>query len=178
MSARVFANDGGPLIALDAGDATLWEGGEDPDEDSDYGRACEAGYPASLVRLTTYAAVIIGAQEGLGTAWWLHSPDGRLFLVGCAFADDGVTEELPQLLDDDGRATWKPLGKITLASGKLLLFHAACRLTDLTIDPDRDVAVIGDALSATVGPGEYVLASCEVALPDKALFNLVRWTRD
>ena len=66
MSARVFANDGGPLIALDAGDATLWEGGEDPDENSDYGRACEAGYPASLVRLTTNAAVIIWRA---GRAW-------------------------------------------------------------------------------------------------------------
>jgi hypothetical protein len=79
---------------------------------------------------------------------------------------------------DDARASWTPLGKIAVASGTLLLFHAACRLTDLTIDPDRDVAVIGDALSATVGPGVYALASCEVDLPDKALFNVVRWTRD
>jgi len=121
--------------------------------------------------------VVIGAEEGLGTAWWLHSPDRHLFLIGCAFADDDVDEELRRLLDEE-QATWMSLGKMAVASGKLLLFHAACRLTDLTIDPDRDVAVIGDAISVIVEPGEYALAACEVALPDKALFNVVRWTRE
>jgi Immunity protein 21 len=106
MSARVFANDGGPLIAFDSGDAALWDGGENPDEGSDYRRACETGYPAGLVPLTTSAGVVIGAEEGLGTAWWLHSTDRHLFLVGCAFADDDVDEDLPRLLDD---ATWTSL---------------------------------------------------------------------
>jgi hypothetical protein len=175
MSARVFANDGGPLIAFDSGDAALWDGGQNPDEDSDYRRACETGYPAGLVPLTTSAGVVIGAEEGLGTAWWLHSTDRHLFLVGCAFADDDVDEDLPRLLDE---ATWMSLGNMTVTSGKLLLFHAACRLTDLTIDPDRDVAAIGDAISVIVEPGEYALATCEVALPDKALFNVVRWLRE
>lgn len=62
MSARVFANDGGPLIALDARAATVWEGGEDPDEDSDYGRACATDYPASAIPLTTNVAVVMGAE--------------------------------------------------------------------------------------------------------------------
>jgi hypothetical protein len=175
MGARVFANDGGPLIALDASHATFWEGGTDPDEESDYKRACEAGYPAGLVPVETTAAAVIGAEEGLATARWIHSPEGHLFLVGCAFADDDVDEDLPRLLKDG--AAWMPLGRIAVASGKLLLFHAACQLTDLRIDPDRDVAVIGDALSAIVEPGEYSLAARELALPNKALFNFVRWTR-
>lgn len=177
MSARVFANDGGPLIALDAEDAILWAGGENPDDDSDYGRACKSGYPASLVPLTTNVAAVIGAQEGLGTAQWLHSPDGQLFLVGCAFADDDVDDKLQPLLDDE-HATWIPLGRTAVPSGKLLLFHAACQLVDLTIDPDRDFAVIGDAISAVVEPGVYVVESREVSVPNKALYNVVRWSRE
>lgn len=176
MSARTFTNDGGPLIALDAGDAALWQGGENPDDDSDYGRACKTGYPAGLVPLNATVGVVVGAAEGVGTASWLHSPDGQLFLVGCVFADDNIDDKLQRLLSDE-HATWIPLGRTAVPSGKVLLFHAACRLSDPAIDPDRDVAVIGDALSVVVPTGDYTIEAREVIMPDIALFNVVRWTR-
>jgi hypothetical protein len=177
MRRQVFANDGGPLIALDAGDAALWKGGLEPGANSDYGRACDADYPASLIPTTTSSAVVIGAKEGIGAAWWLPSTDVHLFLIGCVFADHGVDEALLRLLYEE-TTPWTPLGKVAVRSGKVLLFHAACRLSDVEIDPDRNVAHIGHALAASVEPGQYALAACEVSLPDKALFNVVRWTRD
>lgn len=175
MRARVLANDGGPLVAIDAGDAALWKGRIEFDEDSDYGRACNTGYPAGLVPLGTSKAVVIGAREGIGTAGWLPSIGGQLLLVGCVFADQDAYEALPHLLNEADRQ-WAPLGTITLGAGRMLLFHATCRLSDLKIDPDGEVACIGDALSATVDPGQYALAASEVAVADKALFNVVRWT--
>lgn len=175
MRARRFVNDGGPLLALDAGDAALWMGGVDPGADGDYGRACASGHPAGLIPVGASSAVVLGAREGIGTAWWQPSADGRLLLVGCVYADDGIEEALPDLLQRDD-VSWAPLGGVDLRSGQALLLNASSRLSDVTVDPDRELAVIGDALSVRVACGRYATAACELLLPDKALFNVVRWT--
>src|SRR5204863_8174537 len=71
MAALKFANDGGPLIALDAALAAGWNGNRSDDyrdpipPGSDYERACNAGYPAELLTVGAGSGVVIRAREGL-----------------------------------------------------------------------------------------------------------------
>jgi len=61
-----FQNDGGPLIAFDAGFADQWHGNTSDDYSnpippgSDYERACNARGPADLLQLADGVGVVIG----------------------------------------------------------------------------------------------------------------------
>ena len=176
-----FANDGGPLVALAAEDAAMWLGADGSSESaaarSDYERACAAEYPAGVMPVANGTAVILGAQEHVAAAWWQRSSAGGVFLVGCTFADVGADQDLARMLDDGSITAWAPIGVMTVRSGKVLLFHAAGTVGDLHIDPGREPAVIGDALSVVLAPGEYELSAREVSIPDRALYSAVRWAR-
>jgi hypothetical protein len=176
-----FANDGGPLIALDREDAPSWGGNTGADREhpipsgSDYERACQSHYPVGLVSVGTGLGVVIGAKEGIAEAWWAESLGGsEIFLVGCVFGDEETDRELTRYLHSAG--DWSRVGIGALKSGHLLLFHAASVGSELAIQLEREYAKIGDALPATIVPGHYSLLAREVALGDRALYNVARWT--
>ena len=120
-------------------------------------------------------AVIIGAKEGIGHLRWHSEGPKKAFLIGCAFADDDAFDELVLALHNDRPLDWVPLGTMEVSSGKVLLFHAACEGCDLEVDPQREVAFIGHAISVALTLGNYALAACEVSWPDRGLFNVVKW---
>jgi len=96
--------------------------------------------------------------------------------VGAVFGDTETDRRLADLLTKDSIDSWVTLGVMDVPSGRLLLFHAACAGADLTLDPAREVAVIGDGVTQALAPGRYALASVEVGLGNEALYNLVRWS--
>lgn len=172
-----FANDGGALIALDLAAATGWRGGVDPEDESDYGRACTAGYPAGRVDVGETWGAIIGADEGIATAEWWREPDSpTYFLIGSAFGDETTDRALRAALRAGTVANWTELGVMRVASGRLVLMHAACAGGDVDLDPPRDLALIGDAVTQAVAPGSYQVAAIEVTMEQEALYNVIRWT--
>jgi len=184
VSQHWFANDGGPMIAIDAANAELWTGNDDPDgsgeaipEGSDYERACESEYPAGLLPVGGSHGIVVGAQEAVGSAWW-HREGGasEAFLVAAAYGDEDSDRELAERLSRSDATDWTTLGSIELASGRVLLLHAACTGTQVDVDPERRPAVIGDALSIQLPPGTYTTQACAVEIEDRALYNVVRLT--
>jgi Immunity protein 21 len=176
-----FANDGGPLLAIDAQAAADWTGtGEDTTTGippgSDYDRACHVDYPAGILPAGSSSAVVIGAQENVGAARWLQGADPTVvFLVGAVFGDETTDLALfEQLLRGHG-FEWVHLGELTVPSGRLALFHAACSGADVTLDPLREPALIGDAITQPVLPGRYRLSAAEARFDDHALYCIVRW---
>ena len=153
MQSKVFANDGGPLIAMDGAAIRAWPGG-----DVDYSRACGAEYPAGVILVQDGVAVVIGAQEGIATARWHNTAAGEPCLIGCVFADDGADVDLESLLEAP-ETQWSHLAEATVPSGKLILFHGACAGSDINVDPAGEHAVIGHGLSVALEPGRYPPAS-------------------
>ena len=180
MSSLRFANDGGPLIALDAHVANHWHGNHSDDYSdpippgSDYERACSARAPADLLQIAHGAAVIIGAQEGIATAWWQPLKVGGLCLVGCVYGDQASDGELSNVLAESASGSWQHLGTMTGYSGQLLLLHAASEGTTVTIDPSAPHACIEDAVSASLDRGRYEV-SCRVVSLGHGLYTLVQW---
>jgi hypothetical protein len=176
-----FANDGGPLIALDATALQHWCGvGNDFTQDippgSDYARACAAGYPAAVLPVADTYGVVVGAQEGFSDARWWEPPEpGTFYLIGSVFGDEASDLALMRQLSLGSVAGWIDLGVLALESGRLMLFHAACAGLELELDPLRPYAVIGDGLSQAVAPGAYRVAATEVSVGNDALYNVVRW---
>jgi hypothetical protein len=179
-----FANDGGPLIALDATALTQWHGvGDDTAQDippgSDYARACAAGHPAGFLPVADTYGVIVGAQEGVSDArWWEPAEPGTIYLIGSVFGDEASDLTLMHQLSIDGVAGWSELGVLALGSGQLTLFHAACAGAEIDLDPPRPLALIGDGLSQPVPPGAYRVSATEVTIGQDGLYNVVRWSYD
>ncbi len=181
MTALRFANDGGPLIALDAALAAQWTGNRSPDyrdpipPGSDYERACNAGFPADLLKIGDSTGVVIGAQEGISTAWWYPLAGDVLCLVGSVFGDQASDAQLTRMLGDDRSGDWQHLGAFTVQSGQVLLMHAASEGALVTIDPATSHAAIEDAVSASLPMGTYRLACREVSLEGRGLYTVVHW---
>jgi hypothetical protein len=176
-----FANDGGPLIAFDAGLADRWHGNTSDDYSdpippgSDYERACSARAPADLVQIADGVGVVIGAQDGISTAWWHPLKSGGLCLVGCVFGERAGDRELETILDQDSPENWQSLGTVNVQSGRLLLLHAASEGTTVAIDPAAPHACIEDAVSASLNRGRYDVCCRVVNLEGRALYNVVKW---
>jgi hypothetical protein len=177
-----FANDGGPLLAIDGQLAPFWHGnvsGNDPDpipSGSDYERACHAAHPAQIIPVGPGCGVVIGAQEGVSAAWWDNLSSAVLVLVGAVFGDDWSDDILRTQLEGSLSVGWQRLERMKVTSGRLLLFHAASEGAHVTVDPARPFALIEDAISATLPAGPYVVEAREVAIEDRALYNVVRWS--
>ncbi len=168
-----FANDGGPLIVLPRELLGDWQGtlGESLDESFPFGpddtRACEAPYPAGLLKVGTGFGLVIGAQDHIVTAHWLRLPEQQGCVLVCwSYADDGAPRKIYRQLQNH-QLTWCQFRqKAQIASGNLVLFHAASPGNQIReLDPFREIneyAVIGDALPIRLEPGEYAMELVEV----------------
>jgi len=181
MPALRFANDGGPLIAFDARLADQWYGNRSDDQTdpippgSDYERACIARGPADLLKIADGAGVVIGAHEGISTAWWQSLRSGGLCLVGCVYGDQASDAQLNEILNDESVAgDWQRLGTLNLQSGRLLLLHAASEGRTVNVDPVAEYACIEDAVSGSLIRG-ICEVSCRVLSCQGGLYNLVQW---
>ncbi len=176
-----FQNDGGPLIAFDAGFADQWHGNTSDDYSnpippgSDYERACNARGPADLLQLADGVGVVIGTRDGITTAWWLPLKSGGLYLVGCVFGERARDRDLEGILAQDSSENWQPLGTVDVKSGRLLLLHAASEGATVTIDPAAPHACIEDAVSASLKPGRYEVSCRVVSLEGRGLYTVVKW---
>src|SRR5258705_4181915 len=181
MPALRFANDGGPLIAFDARLADQWFGNRSDDQTdpippgSDYERACSAQGPAAVLKIADGAGVVIGAQEGISTAWWRSVRSGDLCLVGCVYGDQTSDAHLDEILNHESLAgDWQRLGTLSLQSGRLLLLHAASEGRTVNVDPVAEYACIEDAVSGSLVLGIYEV-SCRVLSCEGGLYNVVKW---
>jgi hypothetical protein len=166
-----FANDGGPLIVLPRELLDYWHGSEgEPARENfpfgpDYARACEATYPADLIKVGPGFGLVVGAQDHVHPCNWLWLPEsGGVALVGWSYAEDGSKAQIVELLRAES-SEWQPLSrKVGLSNGDLVLFHAACNGEEVQELETfgEDYAVIGDGIPFRLRPGGYILEVMEV----------------
>lgn len=172
-------NDGGPLVVVPGDVAAAWRGADDPDARTgadDYQRACAAGYPASLLAVGRSVAIVIGAQDHVGVAWWLDALPSALYLVGSVTGADDEDEELTAALHSQDLRAWEPLGQMRSDDGRLLLLHAAWAGDDVSAPRGNDDAVAGDLLGMAVGSSTYAVHATELRLSRRSIYNVIRWT--
>ena len=180
---QVFLNDGGPLIAFAVETADDWRGAEDsttpgasPRGTSDYSRACAADSPAGLLAVGAGTGVVIGAQEGVATAWWFDDTPDALYLIGCIYGDDAADALLQSTLHTTAPDRWNPLGGMQVGTPLLALIHAGSVGAELTLRPPEDRVLIGEILPTTLAIGAYDVAASEFR-SQAGLYNVVRWVR-
>jgi hypothetical protein len=160
---QTFDNDGGPLIALPHELVGHWPGAR-----SDYDRACDARRPFDLLPAGPGLVVVAGSTDTmLYAANWLRV-DGQpgVMLVGW---DSGAADERQWLLSKlaaPGVAWQRHRPLMEVASGVLLLQHAAGPAADVRLAPADRGACIGQVVPVGVAPGRYALES--VAFDEKA----------
>jgi hypothetical protein len=131
----------------------------------DYARACEASYPADLLKVGSGFGLVIGSQDHVGTANWLQLPERRgAALVGWNYADDVSMERVADLLRGDALPWRRFRRRMGLSNGDLILFHAASAGEEVReLDTfGEGYAVIGDGIPIRLGPGDYAIESVEV----------------
>jgi hypothetical protein len=153
---QTFANDGGPLIALPYELVGYWPGIR-----SDYDRACDARRPFDFFSTGPGLVVVAGSTDTmLYEANWLRV-DGHpgIMLVGW---DSGAADEREWLLTQltGPGATWhRHRPRMEVASGVLLLQHAAGPAANVQLAPADQNAGIGQTVPVGVAPGRYALES-------------------
>jgi hypothetical protein len=167
----MFANDGGPLIVLPRELLDSWHGTDgrpvrkDLPFGPDYVRACDARYPAALLKVGRGFGVVIGSQDHVSAAQWLRLPETRgIVLVGWSYAEEGSESMVVDLLRG-GRLTWHRFRReMELSNGDLVLLHAASageEVQELHTFGEGHAA-IGDGVPVRMEPGTYVLESAAV----------------
>jgi hypothetical protein len=166
-----FANDGGPLIVLPRELLDSWKGTDGrPVRDDlpfgpDYVRACDAPYPAALLKVGPGFGLVIGSQDHVGTAQWLRLPETPgVALIGWSYAREGSESMVVDLLRGDRLAWHRFRRRIELSNGDLVLFHAASAGEEVReLDTfGEGYAVIGDGIPFRLEPGTYAIESVEV----------------
>lgn len=166
-----FLNDGGPLLVLPRELLSHWNGinGTPVSHDfpfgADYARACEAAYPAELIRVGPGVGLALGAQDIIYPAHWLRLPEepGAL-LVGWAYGDDESNSSLVKYLRTESPA-WSRLPlRMSLIDGGMILFHAGTAGEDVAeaAGSGEGQAVIGDGIPIRLGAGDYAIDVLEV----------------
>ena len=167
----MFANDGGPLIVLPRELLDRWKGTDgrpvrkDLPFGPDYVRACDAPYPAGLLKVGPGFGLVIGSQDHVSAAQWLRLPGARgIVLVGWSYAEEGPRSMVVELLRG-GRLTWHRFRRrMELSYGDLVLLHAASageEARELHTFGEGH-ATIGDGVPVRMEPGTDVLESVEV----------------
>jgi hypothetical protein len=160
---QTFANDGGPLIALPHELVGHWPGTQ-----SDYDRACDARRPFDFFPVGPGLVVVAASTDTmLYQANWLRVDGQRgVMLVGW---DSGAPDEREWLLAKlaaPGTGWHRHRPRMEVASGVLLLQHAAGPAADVRLAPADQAACIGQVVPVGVAPGRYVLES--LALDEEA----------
>jgi hypothetical protein len=166
-----FANDGGPLIVLPREVLEYWKGTDgrpvrkDLPFGPDYVRACDAPYPAALLRVGPGFGLVLGSQDHVSPAQWLRLPEvPGIALVGWCYGPEDSESTVVDLLRH-ARLTWRRFRRrVELSNGDLVLFHAASNAEELReLNTFGDgYAVIGDALPVRMEPGVYAVESTAV----------------
>ena len=160
---QTFVNDGGPLIALPHELVGHWPGTQ-----NDYDRACDARRPFDFFRAGPGMVVVAGSTDTmLYEANWLRV-DGQpgIMLVGW---DIGAADEREWLLDKltaSGTPWHRHRPRMEIASGVLLLLHAAGPTAEARLAPADQYACIGQVVPVGIAPGRYAMES--IAFDEKA----------
>jgi hypothetical protein len=160
---QTFANDGGPLIALPHELVGHWPGTR-----SDYDRCCDARRPFDFFPAGPGLVVVADSTDTmLYEANWLRV-DGQpgIMLVGW---ESGAADERDWLLSklaEPGVAWHRHRLRMEVASGVLLLLHAAGPAAEVRLAPPDQAASIGQVVPVGVAPGRYGLES--LALDEEA----------
>jgi hypothetical protein len=166
-----FANDGGPLIVLPREVLEYWKGtdGRPDRKDLPFGpdcvRACDAPFPAALLRVGPGFGLVLGSQDHVSPAQWLRLPGvPGIALVGWSYACDGSASTVVDLLRG-ARLAWRRFRRRAgLSNGDLVLLHAASTGEELR-EPNTfgdGYAVIGDGVPVRLEPGLYAIESATV----------------
>jgi hypothetical protein len=166
-----FANDGGPLIVLPREVLEYWKGADgrpvrkDLPFGPDYVRACDAPFPAALLKVGPGFGFALGSQDHVSPAQWLRLPKAAgIALVGWSYAREGSESTVVDLLQG-AHLRWRRFRRrVELSNGDLVLLHAASAGEELReLDTfDDGHAVIGDGVPVRLEPGVYAIESSEV----------------
>lgn len=172
---QTFANDGGPLIALPHELVGYWPGTR-----NDYDRACDARCPFDFFPTGPGLVVVMTSPDTMiYEANWLRlAGHPGITLVGW---DSGAEDERDWLLAHLAcpRVGWhRHRPQVTVASGVLLLQHAAGSAADVRFAPGDKAACIGQVVPVGIKPGRYALETVaidEASGEDRYCCVLCRW---
>jgi hypothetical protein len=172
---QTFANDGGPLLALPHELVGHWLGTR-----NDYDRACDARCPFDFLSAGPgWVVVMTSPGTMIYEANWLRL-DGQpgITLVGW---DSGAEDERDWLLARLARSGvgWhRHRPRMAVASGVLLLQHAAGSAANVRFAPEDESACIGQVVPVGIKPGRYALETAtidEASGEDRYCCVLCRW---
>jgi hypothetical protein len=153
---QTFANDGGPLIALPHELVGHWSGTQ-----LDYDRACDAGSPVELFSVGPGLMVVMTSPDTMiYEANWLRLKGlPGITLVGWDTWSGDRRKWLLARLVRRGLGWRRHPRKMTIASGVLVLQHAAGQAADVRFAPAEECACIGQVVPAGIEPGRYAMSS-------------------
>lgn len=178
-----FANDGGPLIVLPRELLPFWEGADkrsggrviaaEADEGlgefagTDYARACAAGGWVSTIAVGDGHGLILGADEDFQGVRWLRLAEfPGIMLILPIYAEEDTQQVLVMALRRTLDEGWREVfPAFQVASGELVLLHAANTGEEVREARDKECATIGDAIPWQIEPGLYTVDERLIVLP-------------
>jgi hypothetical protein len=178
-----FVNDGGPLMVLPRELLPFWEGADRPsggrvittDADeglgefagTDYARACSAGGWVSTISVGDGHGIILGAEEDFRGVQWLRLAETPGTMISLPMYAEEDTDQvlvmaLRRTLDEGWREVFPAF---QVASGELVLLHAANTGEEVREARDKECAMIGDAIPWQIEPGLYTVDERLIVLP-------------
>lgn len=155
---------GGPLILIPESACPLWGGTPPnyPDDEGDYGRACQVEDYIGLIDVGHTTALVLGDHPARTT----FLPDHNVLLREIAGGDDdevlaAALEHLPTI-QWESQLTWE-------ISEPVILFDSARAYTHV-------VSANEEQLRIDLAPGNYVAEAAYLKVPDTAYLILVRLT--